>query len=472
MNLTTQPSFLTQTKIRHVAIIGAGLAGCDCAWFLAKKGIKVTLLEAKTLKQTPAQKSKFLAELVCTNSLKSQSTQSAHGLLKDEMKDLDSLILATALKHQVPAGEALAVNRDLFSQEITHKLKEHPLITIVEKIVTDPLALKDQLQTDAVVVATGPLGHSEFENWLEKNLSLPLVTQVVTQEKKEGKQQGLYFYDAIAPIVEGETLDYSKLYWKDRHQSSLLGKQGDYLNAPLTKEEYYHFVEELCQADVVLPHNFEDPKFFESCLPVDIMALRGKETLRFSCMKPIGLERPDGSLPFAVVQLRKENLLGNAFNLVGMQNRLKYKEQERIFRLIPGLEQANFLHLGSVHRNTFLNARLLLNSNFSSKKYPWLFFAGQITGVEGYTESASIGLYVGHCLAFPEHPTPWPVETAIGALVSFCLTNTRACPSNFNFGLMPPLEVEETKKRKKPLAVKRSLLVSRAREIFRKELSL
>lgn len=436
----------------RVLVIGAGLAGSEAAMFLARKGISVVLVETKTLKLNPAQKNPNFAELVCTNSLKSLDPYSAHGLLKSEMKALGSLIIEAAEKHAVPAGDALAVDRDHFSAEITSQLKSHPLVTVVELEADDPLELKRKFECQFVIVATGPLTSKKLEDWILKEVS----------------GDDFYFYDAIAPVVDADTLDLSKMYFKDRHKD--IEEGGDYLNAPMTKEEYYAFIEELVKAEKVQPKDFEDWKFFESCLPIDLMAERGPDTARFSCMKPVGLE-PDinGKWPFAVVQLRKENLLGSAYNLVGFQTRLTYKEQVRVFRMIPGFQEASFVHLGSCHRNSFLNARKLLNADLSSKKHPELYFAGQITGVEGYTESASMGLYAALQIfrkISGQEPVQFPVETAIGALVNYIMTIEKPCPSNINFGLLPSVPFSREQKKAGGKKLKKELVAKRAQEVF------
>ncbi|MFP5457353.1 MAG: methylenetetrahydrofolate--tRNA-(uracil(54)-C(5))-methyltransferase (FADH(2)-oxidizing) TrmFO [Bacteriovoracia bacterium] len=436
----------------RVLIIGAGLAGSDAAWFLASRGVSVVLVEVKTLKKNPAQKIPFFAELVCTNSLKSLDPDSAHGLLKTEMNALGSVVLATAAETAVPAGDALAVDRELFSKAITQKLSTHPNIRVVEAEAQDPLQLMRELECQHVIVASGPLTTSPLEQWLVDNLGA----------------EDIYFYDAIAPVVDADTLDYSKLYYKDRHKQP--DERADYLNAPMTKEQYDLFIQEMVTAEKVAPKDFEEWKFFESCLPIDLMAERGPETARFSCMKPIGLELPDGSEPWAVVQLRKENLAGAAFNLVGFQTRLTYKEQVRIFRMIPGLEEASFIHLGSCHRNSFLNSRRLLSDSMTSRKFPELSFAGQITGVEGYTESAAMGLYVASQLwrrlqGLTE--LSWPKETAIGALVNYVMTVEKPTPSNINFGLLPTIELTREQRKMGPRKkVRKSFAAARAREVF------
>lgn len=442
---------------KKVLVIGAGLAGSEAAMFLAKKGIKVVLLECKSFKPTPAQKLKTCAELVCTNSLKSMDPNSGHGLLKYEMKKMGSVVLSVGEETAVPAGDALAVDRDKFSERITQILKDEPNITFLEKEGDDPLALQKEFDCELTIIATGPLTTQNLESWIAGNLS----------------KDDLYFYDAIAPVVDAESLDYSKLYFKDRHKevSEEEGVDADYLNAPMNKEQYEAFVAELVGAEKVPAQNFEDYKFFESCLPVDIMAERGVDTARFSCMKPIGLEMRDGTMPYACVQLRRENLMGSAFNLVGFQTRLTYKEQIRVFRMIPGLENASFNHLGSVHRNTFLHAKKLLNFDMSAKHVPSVYFAGQISGVEGYTESASMGLYVAYQVyrkLLGLDAVSFPIDTGIGALVNYVMTADRPSPSNINFGLLPTVSLtkEQRKVRKLIKKVKKELAATRARASF------
>jgi methylenetetrahydrofolate--tRNA-(uracil-5-)-methyltransferase len=436
----------------RVLVIGAGLAGSEAAMFLARNNIQVVLVESKTVKLNPAQKNPNFGELVCTNSLKSLDPYSAHGLLKSEMRTLGSFIIECAEKHAVPAGDALAVDRDNFSAEITNMLKAHPLVKVVDLEAHDPLELKNKFECQYVIIATGPLTTKKLEEWILKEIS----------------NDDFYFYDAIAPVVDADTLDLSKMYFKDRHKDMEAG--GDYLNSAMTKEQYYAFIEELAKAEKVQPKEFEDWKFFESCLPIDLMAERGPDTARFSCMKPVGLE-PDinGKWPFAVVQLRKENLLGSAYNLVGFQTRLTYKEQVRVFRMIPGLEEASFIHLGSCHRNSFLNARKLLENDLRSKKFSDIYFAGQITGVEGYTESAAMGLYVGLQLLRRIQgfePVAFPVETAMGALVNYIMTIEKPCPSNINFGLLPSIEFTREQKKAGGKKLKKELVAKRAQEVF------
>lgn len=448
---------MQNSRPTKVLVIGAGLAGSEAAMYLAKNGVSVVVVETKTLKLNPAQKTPSFAELVCTNSLKSLEPTSAHGLLKSEMESMGSLIIEAAKLHAVPAGDALAVDRDNFSAEVTKRLKSHPLIQVIDREADNPLQLKAEYGCDFVIVATGPLTSKPLEEWITSELS----------------GNDFYFYDAIAPVVDADTLDLSKMYFKDRHKD--IEEGGDYLNAPMTKDQYYAFVEELAIAEKVPAKDFEDWKFFESCLPIDLMAERGKDTARFSCMKPIGLE-PDinGKWPFAVVQLRKENLLGSAYNLVGFQTRLTYKEQVRVFRMIPGLENASFIHLGSCHRNSFLNAKKLLNFDLSSQKFSELYFAGQITGVEGYTESASMGLYAAFQLLRRSkglEPLRFPVETAMGALVNYIMTVEKPCPSNINFGLLPSVELTKEQRKGDRKKIKKQLVAQRAQVVFQSFLS-
>lgn len=437
----------------RVLVIGAGLAGVEATHFLAQAGVAVVLAEVKRVKKNPAQKIEGFAELVCTNSLKSKDPSSAHGLLKSEMQALGSVVLDCATEAAVPAGDALAVNREAFSELITRRVSNHPLVEVIDTEVVDPLKTAKEYKCEHIIVATGPLTTDALSEWIQENLS----------------QEDFYFYDAIAPVVDADSLDYSKLYFKDRHKEA--DESADYLNAPMTEEQYYKFVDEMVKAEKVPAKDFEEYKFFEACLPIDLMAERGVDTPRFSCMKPIGLEVEGQEKPFAVVQLRKENLLGSAFNLVGFQTRLKYPEQKRVFSLIPGFENAEFIHLGSVHRNSFLNAKKLLDWNLSSNKYSNLYFAGQMTGVEGYTESAACGLYVAYNLLKKikgEEFKVWPVETAMGALINYIMTVEKPAPSNINFGLIPPIKLNrEQRKNRRRKRLKKELASKRAQESFK-----
>tara|TARA_B100001971_G_scaffold215192_1_gene259796 strand:- start:46720 stop:48072 length:1353 start_codon:yes stop_codon:yes gene_type:complete len=434
--------------MKKVLVIGAGLAGSEASYYLARNGVKVVLVENKKIKKNPAQKIDTFAELVCTNSLKSMNPASGHGLLKQEMKALGSLVLKAGYETQVPAGDALAVDRDKFSSYITQALEAEENIEVVHAEAHNPIELQEKYECDAIIIATGPLTTDGLSNWITENIA----------------NDDFYFYDAIAPVVDADTLDLSKMYFKDRHKE--IDNSADYLNAPMTEEQYYQFVDELRAAKKVPAQSFEEYKFFEACLPIDIMAERGVDTPRFSCMKPIGLAMEDGKEPFAVVQLRKENLLGSAYNLVGFQTRLTYGEQVRVFKMIPGFENASFIHLGSVHRNSFLNSAKLLNFDMSSKKFQNLYFAGQISGVEGYTESASMGLYVASQILnkFKGNvAVQWPVETAIGALVNYVMTAPKPVPSNINFGLLPTVTLnKEQRKSRDRKRIKKELAADRA----------
>lgn len=435
-----------------VCVIGAGLAGSEAAMYLANKGVEIVLIENKIQQPNPAQKLKTFAELVCTNSLKSLNPSSAHGLLKHEMKAFGSIVLEKGQEHSVPAGDALAVDREAFSAAITDALRSHQNITVAEEECVDPLAIKNTYHADYVILATGPLTTDSLTKWIQANIA----------------NDDFYFYDAIAPVVDADSLDYSKLYFKDRHKPAT--ESADYLNAPMTQKQYYAFVDELIKAEKVPAQNFEEYQFFEACLPVDLMAERGIDTPRFSCMKPIGLEVEGEERPFAVVQLRKENLLGSAFNMVGFQTRLKYPEQKRVFRMIPGFEKAEFIHLGSVHRNSFINSKNLLKNDFSSKKLPWLHFAGQITGVEGYTESASMGLYVAFQVFRKlqgQKALDFPKETAMGALVNYVMTVPKPTPSSINFGLLPAIALNKAQRKSRDRKkIKKELVAQKAQEVF------
>lgn len=439
-----------EIKQKKVLVIGAGLAGSEAAFYLASRNIPVVLLESKMINPNESQKLKTAAELVCTNSLKSLDPDSSHGLLKQEMKAFDSLILKCAELHRVPAGDALAVDREGLSEEVEKRLRAHPLITYLSEVADDPHFLLGKYQCHYAVIATGPLTLGGLENWI----------------KKEVGDDNFYFYDAIAPIVDAESLDTSQMYFKGRYHDD--GEGADYLNVPLTKEQYELFIEALKTAQKVPPKNFEEAKFFEACLPVDLMAERGPETARFSCMKPLGLKTKDGYLPHAVVQLRKENLLGSAYNIVGFQTRLTYKEQLRVFRMLPGFEKAQFLHLGSVHRNSFLDAAKNLNADMSLKNNPHIYFAGQMTGVEGYTESGASGLYVAYALAKKikgQQFHPFPVTTAIGALINYLLTCPYPRPSNINTGLFPEIVLSrEERKSRDRKSIKKALIAQRAQK--------
>jgi methylenetetrahydrofolate--tRNA-(uracil-5-)-methyltransferase len=402
-----------------ITIIGGGLAGCEAAWQAAKAGVPVILWEMKPERYSPAHVSPDLGELVCSNSLRSASLENAVGLLKEELRRLGSLILSAAEETRVPAGDALAVDRRAFAARITCRVLELEKVGVIRREAT-------QIPPDGpVIVASGPL--------TSPGLAEPL--------KALTGREYLYFYDAIAPILDGESLNMDVIFRASRY-----GEGNDYLNCPLTPEEYHCFVEELIRGEKVPYREFEEPTHFEGCLPLEEMAARGRETLAHGPLKPVGLEDPrTGKTPYAVVQLRHENREGTAFNLVGFQTKLKWSEQKRIFRLIPGLEKAAFLRFGSLHRNTFIHSPTLLEKTLQLKKDPRIFFAGQITGVEGYVESTAMGLLAGRNAALLSGGKPLeipPATTAIGSLVHYITDprNREFQPMNVNFGLFPPLE--------------------------------
>jgi methylenetetrahydrofolate--tRNA-(uracil-5-)-methyltransferase len=388
-------------------------------------------------KLTPAHKTDLLAELVCSNSLRSKELTKAVGLLKEELRLLKSLILESALISEVPSGKALAVDRKLFSEYITQKLSSHPNIKIIREELTE--IPKDRI----VILATGPLTSEAMAKALATLIEVPY----------------LHFYDAISPVVYAETIDWDKVFVADRYGK----EEGSYVNCPLTKEEYERFWEALIKAEKVPLHSFEDPKYFEGCLPIEVMAERGKETLLYGPMKPVGLVDPrTGKQPYAVVQLRPENREKTLYNMVGFQTKLKYEEQKRVFRLIPGLERAEFARLGSIHRNTFVNAPLVLTSTLQLKKSPNVFLAGQLTGVEGYVESTAMGFLAGINAERLMKGKPLlvpPKETAIGALVHYLVeANPKYFqPMNINWGLFPQLDKKVHKNQKYQLMVERAL---------------
>jgi len=404
---------------RQITIIGGGLAGCEAAWQAAHRGCWVTLYEMKPKRFSPAHISPDLAELVCSNSLRSNSLENAVGLLKEELRRLNSLILAVAEETRVPAGDALAVDRQAFAASITSRIEKAERIEIIREEVTE-------IPPDGIVIiASGPL--------TSPALAEPL------QRLTGG--ESLYFYDAIAPIVDGDSLDLKVIFRASRY-----GEGNDYLNCPMNHEEYHLFVEELMKGEKVPYRDFEKPVHFEGCLPVEEMAERGPETLAHGPMKPVGLKDPrTGRTPYAVVQLRHEDSQGSAYNLVGFQTKLKWKEQERVFRLIPGLEKAQFLRFGSLHRNTFIHSPTLLDKTLQLRKDPRILFAGQITGVEGYVESTAMGLLAGINAARLAKGESWVIPlptTAMGSLVHYITAPQvkEFQPMNVNFGLFPPME--------------------------------
>jgi methylenetetrahydrofolate--tRNA-(uracil-5-)-methyltransferase len=419
-----------------IAIIGGGLAGCECALALARAGVASTIFECKPALYSPAHVSPQLAELVCSNSLRSDEPVTAVGLLKVEMAALGSAVIAAARETCVPAGKALAVNRELFAANMTARIEADPNITLVRREVMG-LADPALVGFDAVVVAAGPLASERLADSLR---------EVVGEES-------LYFYDAIAPIVTTESVDMEQAFWASRWQEG----EGDYLNCPLDEAEYKAFVAELVASRKVASREFEKELHFEGCLPIETMAERGERTLAFGPMKPIGLTDPKtGRRPYAVVQLRPENVERSTLNLVGFQTKLAYGEQERVFRMIPALHAAEFTRLGSIHRNTFVNAPKALNERLELVARPGVYLAGQITGVEGYVESAACGLWLGTQLgarlAQGREIAPPPQVTALGALLNHLRTPAKKFqPSNVNFGLTPPLE-ERMRKANRKLA--------------------
>lgn len=421
-----------------IVVIGGGLAGTEAAYQLARRGTPVHLYEMRPQTSTPAHETDLLGELVCSNSLKADTLTTAHGLLKAEMRRLDSLVLQAADASRVPAGSALAVDRQAFADCLTRAILAEPNITLIrEEVVTLPS------QTPAIV-ASGPL-------------TSPALTAQI-QNRLGGEH--LYFYDALSPIVAADSVDDSKTFLASRYD---VGGSDDYVNCPLDREGYERLWAELVAAECIKPHDFEKEIFFEGCLPVEELARRGPQTLAFGPLKPVGVRQAgDGSKPHAVVQLRLEDRMRSAYNLVGFQTRLKYGEQRRIFRMIPGLERAEFLRYGSVHRNTFLNAPRLLHPTLQARTCPSLFFAGQITGVEGYMESAATGLLAGINVAALTRQAPLqvpPANTAHGALVRY-ISEANADtfqPMNINFGLLPPLENPV-----RPKKARREAMVTRA----------
>jgi methylenetetrahydrofolate--tRNA-(uracil-5-)-methyltransferase len=407
------------TQDAHVTVIGGGLAGCEAAWQLLRRGRRVRLCEMKPARFSPAHKSPLLAELVCSNSLRSNSPDNAVGLLKEELRRMDSLIMASADATAVPAGKALAVDRNAFSRFIEEHLNAQPGLELTRTEVTEIPS------TGITIVATGPLTSD----------ALAAAITALTGSAN------LYFYDAISPIVEGSSIAMNRVFAASRYDRV----EADYLNCPMDQETYEHFWKALTEAKEVPLHAFEEMKCFEGCLPVEVMARRGIETLAYGPMKPVGLIDPlTGCRPHAVVQLRREDKEGILYNMVGFQTKLTWPEQKRVFRMIPGLENAEFARYGSVHRNTFLNAPALLTPFLQLRTRPDLFFAGQITGVEGYIESTAMGLLAGinaSRLIAGQEPTAPPPETSLGALIGHLQRPDRKTfqPMNIAFGLFPPL---------------------------------
>lgn len=440
---------MTMNNIEKVIIIGAGMAGSEAAWQVANRGIKVDLYEMRPVKNTPAHKTDLFAELVCSNSLRGAGMENAVGVLKEEMRRLGSVIMEAADATKVPAGGALAVDRKGFSQYITDKVTNHPNINVIHEELEE-IPYEENALT---IVASGPLTAGKLAENIGELMG----------------QKYFYFYDAAAPIVTLESVDMTKAWKASRYNKG----EAAYINCPMNKEEYLHFWNELVNSEKAETHNFEKEVFFEGCMPVEEMASRGEDTLLFGPLKPVGLENPaDGKLPYAVVQLRQDNANGTLYNIVGFQTHLKWGEQKRVFGLIPGLENAEFVRYGVMHRNTFINSPEKMRPTLQFKDNDKLFFAGQMTGVEGYVESASSGLVAGInaariCQGL--EPVVFPAETAHGSLCHYITTAPAKHfqPMNVNFGIMSPIKERiRDKKQKKMMIAERAL---RMLEEFKQE---
>ena len=418
-----------------LTIIGAGLAGSEAAWQAAERGVPVVLHEMRSVRRTAAHKTDGCAELVCSNSLGNNLPHSAPYILKEELRSFNSIVISSGDHNSVPAGSALAVDRDLFSQEITEKISNHPLITLKrQEIVEIP-------QSGPVIIATGPLTSPKLSEEISRLIG----------------QEYLYFYDALSPIVDANSIDYDKAFFASRYGKG----DADYLNCPMDENQYYNFIKELNAAEKVPMASFEKPVYFEGCMPIEVLAERGPKTLAFGPLKPVGLPDPlTGKISFAVVQLRKENKESSAYNLVGFQTKLTYPEQKRIVRMIPGLENAEFFRLGAIHRNTFIDTPSLLSNQLQLKSRPDIYFAGQITGVEGYVESASMGLLASLSAVaeiMGKDYMPPPRDTALGALINYLTTSSSKNfqPMNINFGLfwVQEMKIRDKKERNQKIAV-------------------
>ncbi len=441
-DLTLYPEELTAP----IHILGGGLAGTEAAWQIARRGLPAVLYEMRPARRTPAHQTDRLAELVCSNSLKSESLSTAPWLLKEELRRLDSLLLTSGQKARVPGGHALTVDRDLFAEEVTRAISAEPLIELRREEVRS-------IPPDAIVIiATGPL-------------TSDTLAEEIGRVTGSGR---LFFYDSISPIVDADTVDTNIAFWASRYGKSTDGTD-DYLNCPMDREQYERFVDELLGAQPVTAHIEEDrTPFFEACLPIEEIARRGRDTLRFGPMKPMGLTDPrTGRRPYAVVQLRQESLRTHSFNLVGFQNHMKFPEQARVLRLIPGLERAEFLRFGQMHRNTYINAPALLTPSLQLRARPEIFFAGQISGVEGYVESIATGLMAGvhaAALASGEQPRPLPRATALGSLCHYVSGADPAGyqPANITFDLLPQLDDETRHKLRRDKAARHAEVCRRA----------
>lgn len=439
----------------YISIIGAGLAGCEAAYQISRAGIKVKLYEMKPIKFSPAHSNENLAEIVCSNSFKSNLITNACGLLKEELRVLDSLLINTADETSVPAGQALAVDREVFAKKVTGKIENNPLIEIIHKEVEN---IENLAKDSIVIIATGPL--------TSEKLSIDIA--------KITGQQELYFYDAAAPIIEKDSIDFNIAFYGDRYSQEkkkeetenqwkerLKNQNPSYINLPMNMQEYEFFWKNLVEAEVVNLHDFEKKEIFEGCMPIEIMAKRGTDTLRFGPLKPVGFDDPRyAKRPYAIVQLRQDNTCGSIYNLVGFQTNLKFSEQQRVFSVIPGLENAEFIKYGVMHRNTYINASKLLDNTYNLKSNSNIYFAGQISGVEGYVESISSGMVVALNVIQKFKETNKEVTfsnyTMIGSLASYISTSSdNFQPMNANFGILPELEgnrIRDKKERYKKMA--------------------
>ena len=451
-----------------INVIGGGLAGTEAAYQIAKRGIKVKLYEMKPNKYSPAHSNQNLAEIVCSNSFKSNLHTNACGLLKEELRAMDSLLIKIADNTAVPAGQALAVDREIFAKKVTEAIKSNPNIEVINEEIVD---LEKLIEEAITIVATGPLTADELANNISK---------ITAQDK-------LYFYDAAAPIVTKDSINFDIAFWGDRYEQERekdeeIGawkerlkntkEKQNYINLPMNKEEYENFYKNLIDAEVVELHHFEKREIFEGCMPIEIMAKRGEDTLRFGPLKPVGFTDPrTGKRPYALVQLRQDDTEGNIFNLVGFQTNLKYREKKRVFSMIPGLENAEFVKYGVMHRNTFIDSSHLLTNTYKMKNIKNLYFAGQITGVEGYVESISSGLMAGINAAnefYGKEEFYLPIETMTGALANYISTpNEKFQPMNANFGIVPGLE-KRIKDKKEKYTILADRAISKLKEIIQK----
>ena len=440
----------------YITIIGGGLAGTEAAYQIAKRGIKVKIYEMKPKKYSPAHSNKNLAEIVCSNSFKSNLVTNACGLLKEELRRLDSLLIKTADETSVPAGQALAVDREKFAEMVTKYIEKNELIEIVNEEAGEDISIKDIAKDGIVIIATGPL------------TSEPLAKEI----QEITGQDKLYFYDAAAPIVTKESIDFNIAFFGNRYEQEkkkdeteeewkerIKNQDASYINLPMGKEEYENFYNELINAEIVTLHDFEKKEIFEGCMPIEIMAKWGEDTLRFGPLKPVGFDDPrTAKRPYAIVQLRQDDKEGTIYNLVGFQTNLKFGEQKRVFSLIPGLQNAEFVKYGVMHRNTYINSTVLLDETYNLKKNKNIFFAGQITGVEGYVESISSGM-VAALNAVAKYKNTEKVtfskETVIGALAKYVSTENKSFqPMNANFGILPELDekIKDKKQRYQKMA--------------------